>query len=169
MRHAWTVADHRERLSAPPSWWAAAVGFAITWGWIMLVVIGPVAAVIAFLVALAAVGALVVGYGAVTVAADGTGLQAAHAHLGPADIGEVEILDREQYRRRLGVDADHRAYLCTRPYIERGVLVTVADPADPTPYWLISSRRPDELATALNTHRTTHEGTTRGIEDEEVR
>jgi len=29
----------------------------------------------------------------------------------------------------------------------------VEDPADPTPYWLVGSRRPDALATALNDSR----------------
>jgi Protein of unknown function (DUF3093) len=29
------------------------------------------------------------------------------------------------------------------------VEITLADPADPVPYWLVSSRRPDQLATAL--------------------
>jgi hypothetical protein len=29
------------------------------------------------------------------------------------------------------------------------VQVTVHDPADPVPYWLVSTRRPDELVAAL--------------------
>ena len=29
------------------------------------------------------------------------------------------------------------------------VRVPVEDPADPAPYWLVSSRRPDQLAAAL--------------------
>jgi hypothetical protein len=31
------------------------------------------------------------------------------------------------------------------------VRVEVVDPQDPTPYWLVSTRRPDDLARALTT------------------
>ncbi len=48
-----------------------------------------------------------------------------------------------------GVDADARAFLVTRPYLKRSVLVPVLDPDDRTPYWLISTRHPDRLAAAL--------------------
>ena len=53
-------------------------------------------------------------------------------------------------RRVHGVDADARAFLVTRPYISRAVKVTIEDPADPTPYWLISSRHPRQLTAALH-------------------
>jgi hypothetical protein len=33
--------------------------------------------------------------------------------------------------------------------VRGGVRVDVADPDDPTPYWLVSSRHPDKLAEAL--------------------
>lgn len=161
------MTEHRERLTAPPSWWVATAGFALTWGWIMLVVLSPTAAVIAMVLTLVAVGGLVLRYGSVPVAADATGLTAGALRLPTEFVGEVEVLHREDYRRRLGVDADVRAHLLTRPYLDRGVLVHVADPADPTPYWLLSSRRPDALAAALETHRRPHERTTRGEEDEE--
>ena len=36
-----------------------------------------------------------------------------------------------------------------RPYLSRAVRIGIDDPADPTPYWLVSSRRPDRLAAAL--------------------
>ena len=45
-----------------------------------------------------------------------------------------------------GRDADARAYLLLRPYLKRAVRVEITDPADPTPYWLVSTRHPDELA-----------------------
>ncbi|MPN07380.1 hypothetical protein SDC9_154650 [bioreactor metagenome] len=49
----------------------------------------------------------------------------------------------------MGAGADVQAFLATRPYIRRVVEVTLADPADPHPYWLISSRHPEELADAI--------------------
>ncbi|HWJ84512.1 MAG TPA: DUF3093 family protein, partial [Cellulomonas sp.] len=34
-------------------------------------------------------------------------------------------------------------------WIHAGVRIELVDPADPTPYWIVTSRRPDELAAAL--------------------
>ena len=56
----------------------------------------------------------------------------------------------EQTRRVAGVEADARAYLLLRPYLKRSVKVQLIDPADPTPYWLISTRHPAELSAALS-------------------
>ncbi|MFC6344403.1 DUF3093 family protein [Nocardioides hankookensis] len=36
-----------------------------------------------------------------------------------------------------------------RPYLKRAVRVEITDPADPAPYWLVATRRPEELAGAL--------------------
>jgi hypothetical protein len=48
-----------------------------------------------------------------------------------------------------GPEADARAYLLLRPYLKRAVKVEITDPADPAPYWLVGTRRPDQLASAL--------------------
>lgn len=166
MRQAGLVSTEHpaERLTAPPSWWAAAVAFAATCGWIVLV-IGTTTVALATLLL---VGALTVAgvsrYGRLLVSVGPDGLRAGAAHLAPAFVGAAEPLHRAEYRARLGVDADVRAHLVTRPYLDRGVLVRIEDPSDPTPYWLISSRHPDELAAAINAQRTTHEGIARGEE-----
>jgi hypothetical protein len=36
-----------------------------------------------------------------------------------------------------------------RPYLSRAVRVEIDDPADPAPYWLLSTRHPERLAAAL--------------------
>ena len=41
------------------------------------------------------------------------------------------------------------AWLLIRGWIPDVVRVGLADPSDPTPYWIISSRRADELAAAI--------------------
>ena len=60
---------------------------------------------------------------------------------------------REDTRRVAGVDADARAYLLLRPYIRPACGCGSADPADPTPYWLVSTRHPRTLAAALRGRR----------------
>ena len=52
-------------------------------------------------------------------------------------------------RQAHGPRLDARAYLCLRGWIPTGVRIALADPQDPTPYWLLSTRRPEALAAAL--------------------
>jgi hypothetical protein len=66
-----------------------------------------------------------------------TAVGAASAHSG-ADA----VLERGQ---RL----DARAWLLIRGWIAPVVKVEVLDPEDPTPYWLVSTRRPNDLVDAL--------------------
>ena len=66
-------------------------------------------------------------------------------------LGPVRELDAAQMRALRGPRADARAYLCQRGWIPAGVAVVIDDPADPAPYWLLSSRRPGRLAAALRT------------------
>lgn len=68
-------------------------------------------------------------------------------------IGDARSLSVEETRRRLGPEADVRAFLCTRPYLSRAVEVTLDDPADPHPYWLVGTRHPEELADAIRRSR----------------
>jgi hypothetical protein len=88
-------------------------------------------------------------YGAPRVAVAGGVLTAGRASIPVSLLGEVLPLDADAMRRAAGVDADARAHLLLRPYLKRGVRVDVVDPDDPTPYWLLSCRRPDRLAAAI--------------------
>ncbi len=143
------MTTYRERLTAPFSWWLAAVAFAAVWGWVMLVVTTwPIAITVTVVLSVIDLYA-VWRYGSMLVAVGPDGLRVGRASIDSAHIGVVQPLNRVDYRLRLGTGADARAYLVTRPYLDRGVLVTVKDPSDPVPYWLLSSRRPDALAAAL--------------------
>jgi hypothetical protein len=131
------------------SWWIAALAFAAVWGWVFLVATTwSIAIVVTALLALAG-GYAVWRYGSVVVEAGPQGLRVGRAHLDAPHVGPVRSLDRAAYRTQLGTGADARAFLVTRPYLDHGVLVTIADPDDPAPYWLVSSRHPDALAAAL--------------------
>ncbi|MCW2829671.1 MAG: hypothetical protein JWP31_363 [Aeromicrobium sp.] len=144
------MTPYRERLTAPLSWWIAALAFAVVWGWVFLVISDwPVAVVTTVIVGAVDLFA-VWRYGSFTVVVDAEGLRAGRAFVETAHIGDVTALDRTAYRRRLGVDADARAHLATRPYLDHGVAVSIADPADPAPYWLVATRHPAELAAALD-------------------
>ncbi|AXT84818.1 DUF3093 domain-containing protein [Aeromicrobium sp. A1-2] len=170
------MTTYRERLTAPISWWMAALAFAAVWGWVVLVVTTWPIAITAFLIVAAADVYAVWRYGSLLVSVGPDRLQVGRASIDLAHVGAVEPLHHEAYRHRLGIGADARAYLATRPYLGRGVLVPIDDTSDPAPYWLVSSRRPDALAAALghtgsapqpSAHETTREAP-RGEEEEAV-
>ncbi len=71
------------------------------------------------------------------------------AHIELKYLGDVRVLGTQEMRYARGRDADPSAYLAIRFWNPRGVLVKVTDSRDSTPYWLISSKRGDELAKAI--------------------
>jgi len=77
-------------------------------------------------------------------------LQAGNARIPVSQIGTTELLDADGLRQILGPGADARAYLVVRGYIHRGVRIEIADPSDPTPYWVLTSRRPQQLLQSLS-------------------
>jgi hypothetical protein len=56
--------------------------------------------------------------------------------------------DAARVERGTGLDA--RAFLVIRGWIRDVVRVPITDAADPAPYWLLSTRHPNELAAAIN-------------------
>lgn len=142
-------AAYDERLSVPLRWWALATMF---WASVLVafLVATPVwVALATTAVVVLAVGAVFVGYGAARVTLRDGVLTAGPARIAVRHLGSVESLDADRMRLLAGREADARAYLLLRPYLRRGVRVSVTDPADPTPYWLVATRHPDHLATLL--------------------
>ncbi|MGH3458542.1 DUF3093 domain-containing protein [Aeromicrobium sp.] len=161
---------YRERLTAPASWWVVVIAFGLIWGWLMFVATNVPIAIGAAVLATVLAGSLVWSFGSIVVVAGPEGLRVGSAHLSPDDIGEVMALDPRGFRERLGPKADARAWMRTRPYIDAGVLVGVADASDPAPYWLVSSRHPEAIVQALGqTGRAMRSnGEVHGGEEEEV-
>lgn len=115
---------------------------------IMLLPIGVwVGAVGACVVAL--VVALLLWRASPQITVQGGTLTVDRARLPIQVISAVDVLDRPGTEQAMGPDLDARAYLRHRAWAESSVRVVLDDPADPTPYWLLSTRRPTELATAL--------------------
>ena len=141
---------YSETLRVPAVWWGTGLLLVIAVWWAFFVAGPGWVALAAAAATLAAVATGLVRYGDATVSIDGSGLHAGRAHLSWPYVGPATALDAEATRRALGVDADARAYLLTRPYVAGAVKVGVADDRDPTPYWLISSRQPTQLAACLN-------------------
>jgi hypothetical protein len=65
-------------------------------------------------------------------------------------IKKVTALPKEEFLKLRGQNADPAAFNATRFWVSTGVKVELKDKNDPTPYWLIASRKPKQLAAALN-------------------
>lgn len=141
--------DFRERLSTPIGWWAVGMFFAVSFVTAVGFYAGPRTALAAGALTAAAVAAALLWYGRPVVEVAADGLHADRALLDWKDCGTVVVHDRASCRHRLGPGADPSAWLLFRGYIPGAVEIEIADPADPHPYWLISSRRPAELAAAI--------------------
>lgn len=140
---------YRERLFAPLRWWVQVTMFAAA-VWLACVVALPLWGANLALLAVAALGAgFLLRWGSARVEVTSTTLRAGRAVIDLEHVGEVEALDAEATRHRLGPGADARAHLLTRPYLKRSVVVHLADPRDPTPYWLVHARRPQRVVDAV--------------------
>jgi len=64
-------------------------------------------------------------------------------------VGGVLALDAESTRRLRGPAASPVAFVATRPWLRQAVRIAVADALDDTPYWLVGSRHPEQLAAVL--------------------
>lgn len=142
-----------ERLYVSLRWWVQATMFLATFWLAFIVALDPVVAWTATGVLLAGTVLLFLGYGAARVRVEDGTLAAGKATIPVHLLSDPVPLDPEETRRLAGRDADVHAYLLLRPYLKRSVRVTVDDPADPTPYWLVSTRHPDRLAAAITSAR----------------
>jgi hypothetical protein len=144
-----TSADYRERLHVPLRWWVQGVMLVATL-WLALVVAVP--GLVAWSVTAACLlllAAMLTSYGGVEVRVTDGELHVGRAHIAAEHLGTAVPLDAEQTRRTAGREADARAFLVLRPYLDRAVRVEVVDARDPAPYWLVSTRHPDRLAAAI--------------------
>jgi hypothetical protein len=145
-----------ERLSVPWWWWLAAL--AVVALMVESVRLGhpevpwEVPAVV--LAGLLAVALVRLGRQRVTVstAADGEVLlQVGSARLPGRFITGAEPVAAPDKQRLLGPELDPGAFVLHRPWIGPAVRVELADPTDPTPYWIFSVRHPEALVECLRT------------------
>ena len=136
-------AEYAERLFVP--WWLWLVGLGIAalaatemfLGWLPYLILLPPTAY-----GLWRAGRLPVAVRAGELYVD-------DAHLPLRYVAEVGVLDAAGKRAALGTGNDPLAFVVVRPWVPRAVLVVLDDPADPTPYWVVSSRHPEQLVRAI--------------------
>jgi hypothetical protein len=141
--------SYEERLHVPLRWWALLTMFTASVLLAFLVAAPLWVALAATAVVGGGLGAVFVGYGSTKVAVRGDTLYAGRASIPVRWLGTPVALDARASRQLAGVDADARAYLLLRPYVKQSVQVPVQDPADPAPYWMLSTRHPHRLVAAI--------------------
>ena len=60
---------------------------------------------------------------------------------------------RDTARAAAGPQLDARAWLCLRGWVATSARVDITDSSDPVPYWLFSTRHPDDVRAAVEAAR----------------
>ena len=76
-------------------------------------------------------------------------LLAGRARLPLPNVGDATGFAGNEATQQRGPKLDARAWLVIRGWISPVVKVDVLDASDPTPYWLVSTRHPNDLIAAL--------------------
>ncbi|WP_216592634.1 DUF3093 domain-containing protein [Verrucosispora sioxanthis] len=138
---------YAERLRLP--WWLWLAGLAAAALLAVEVWMGAAGAWLPFAVLLPAAAAGLAWLGRIRVAVTDAELRVDDARLPVRFVADAVALDAAGRREVLGVGADPLAFVVQRPWVPGAVQVVLNDPADPTPFWVVSSRHPVELAEAL--------------------
>lgn len=88
-------------------------------------------------------------YWAPKIVVTATELRVGIAHIPRKLLGDVSIVEKDTIFQERGPNLDPMAFTSFQSSVKTAVKIRLADSRDPTPYWLISTRRPNELARVL--------------------
>jgi len=141
------VTIYRERLWPTP-WLFLSTALVIPASLLVFLPINQtVGVIVAIVLYLGCVGLLLLGSPAVTVT--DTEFIAGKARLPIAIVGTVAGFSGMDARNERGPHLDARAWLLIRGWVDPIVKVDVKDADDPTPYWIVSTRRPEAIIDAV--------------------
>ena len=64
-------------------------------------------------------------------------------------IGQAEVISKDRIFLERGPNLDPGAHKVFQGSVKTAIKIAILDPEDPTPYWLISTRKPHKLAELL--------------------
>jgi hypothetical protein len=138
---------YRERLW-PSAWVFVATALVIPASLLVFLPISPIAGVVSAVVMYGAIVVVLLATSPVIEVTDGM-LRVGRAQIERSYVGAVTAHRGADATAERGVRLDARAYLLLRGWVDGVVRIEITDDADPTPYWLVSTNRPDELVAAL--------------------
>ncbi|WP_038105950.1 DUF3093 domain-containing protein [Tropheryma whipplei] len=75
--------------------------------------------------------------------------RAGHVEIPIKYIGTCRVINRKDVHDELGLRLHLRSFKMTRGWVKDLVKISIIDPEDPTPYWIVSSRKPQKLVDAI--------------------
>jgi len=139
----------REKLT-PPIWgWVALTGFCLMLAVSVSAVFGDLTAVIVFVVLVL----LFIFFGfkySPVIKVDNEFLYANKAKLPLHIIKKATPLSVSETTKIRGVNADPKCFSATSPLINTSIRIDFEDKDDPHTYWLLSTRKPEELSRVLS-------------------
>lgn len=140
-----------ERLSVPWWWWLAALAITGLLGYeVQLAAYRQTWSFVAYPILAILLGWMLLSMGRTPVRVDADGsLHAGKAILPAEVIARGASIAASQRSAAMGRQLDPAAYVLHRAWVKTMVLVVLDDPDDPTPYWLISTRHPEQVLEAL--------------------
>jgi hypothetical protein len=138
---------YREKLW--PAWWVfLATALVIPASLLVFLPISPVAGVVSAAVLYTGIVVVLLATSPVIEVTDGM-LRVGRARIERSFLGAVTTHEGAEAFAERGIRLDARAYLVLRGWISGVARIEIVDEADPTPYWLVSTRDPAGLAAAL--------------------
>jgi hypothetical protein len=147
------MGSYRERLLVPVSYWLLTVPVVVTLGAEAYFFVDGIIPPLVIGALFAIVATFLVHWSTATIEVAGGVLRAGKDALALSDADEVVALDEKQSAALRGPRADPAAHILLRPYLKRAVYISLADPGEGVPYWLVATRRPEELAAAIERAR----------------
>jgi hypothetical protein len=140
--------DYKEVIRPP--WWLVAFIYFMLLSLVIAIwaAFDNNAAINAFAISLALQAALV-HWMTSTIEVEEGELRIKRAHIPLKYLGDIEVISKEKFGYERTRGADPAAFFAITFWISQGIKVAVKDDRDPTPYWLISTKRATELAAAL--------------------
>lgn len=143
------AAYYRERLWPGPFAWIIALGLAGMLTWAYAAALGAPAGLLTAAITITA-AVILLRLMAPLISTQDEGLRVGRALLPWTSITAARSVTAGEITALRGPGADARIYTELLPLAARtGVLVTLSDPADPHPAWLVSSRHPQRLVDAI--------------------
>lgn len=143
---------YRERVLPTVTWFLAALLLIPA----VILALAPINLALGIVMSIGIYGAAVWFFVAMSprIEVSATYFRAGKGRIERAFLGSAVAVPAEDAFAELHGNLDARAWLCLRNWVPGLVKVPLTDPNDPTPYWLVSTRHPEELAVALNAHAT---------------
>jgi hypothetical protein len=145
--------SYAERLRVPAAYWWLDMITAFTFASFVWAGFNLAVAVASYVVFCGGCAAALLLWGQTTIEVSHGELRAGKVTLPLALAGDVVPLDEEQAAALRGPRADPRAFMLLRPYLKFAVYIELIGEHQDRPYWLLGTRRPAELAAAIERSR----------------